>query len=85
MGCKKHSYFCIKTRSKFISLRKIIFMAHTDWQHKSREQAQQNKCLKKRVKELTKSREEWKEKSIRHKARADKLETDLKKIKNRLT
>ena len=27
------------------------------------------------VKELTKSRDEWKEKSIRHKARADKLET----------
>ena len=47
VGCKKHSYFCIKIRSKFVSLRKIIFIVHTGWQRKSREQAQQNKCLKK--------------------------------------
>ena len=60
-------------------------MANTDWKRKSSEQAQCNKSLKKRIKELTKSRDEWKEKSIRHKLRADKLESDLKKLKNRLT
>ena len=59
-------------------------MAKTDWKSKASAQAQNNKQLKKRIKELTKSRDEWKEKSIRHKSRADKLESDLKKLKNRL-
>ena len=48
-------------------------------------QTQEIKRLKKRVKEITISRDEWKSKSIGHKERADKLAADLKKIKVRLT
>jgi hypothetical protein len=59
-------------------------MATTDWKSKATEYALDKKQLKKRIKELTKSRDEWKRKSIRHKERADQLSTDLKKIKNRL-
>lgn len=62
----------------------LFYMAKTDWKSKASAQAQDNKYLKKRIKELTKSRDEWKEKSIRHKSRADKLEYDLKKLKIRL-
>ena len=59
-------------------------MAKTDWKSKAIEYARDKKRLNKTIREVTKSREEWKTKSIRHKARADKLETDLKKIKNKL-
>jgi len=59
-------------------------MATTDWKNKTIEYSRDKKQLKKRIKELTKSRDEWKEKSIRHKERADKLASDLKKIKSRL-
>lgn len=59
-------------------------MANTDWKNKATEYSCDKKFLKKRIKELTKSRDEWKDKSIRHKARADKLEADIKKIKNKL-
>ena len=43
------------------------------------------KRVRKRVKELTISRDSWKEKSIRHKKRADRLAADLKKIKDKLS
>jgi len=59
-------------------------MPKIDWKSKASEYARDRKSLKKRIKEVTKSRDEWKEKSIRHKARADKLEADIKKIKDRL-
>jgi F0F1-type ATP synthase assembly protein I len=59
-------------------------MATTDWKSKTTGYSRDKKQLKKRIKELTKSRDEWKEKSIRHKERADKLAADLKKIKNKL-
>ena len=59
-------------------------MAKIDWKSKAGEYALDKKSLKKRIKEVTKSRDEWKEKSIRHKTRADKLESDIKKIKDRL-
>jgi len=59
-------------------------MTKIDWKSKASEYARDRKSLKKRIKEVTKSRDEWKEKSIRHKARADKLEADIKKIKDRL-
>ncbi len=44
----------------------------------------EKKQLKKRIKELIISRDCWREKSISHKARADKLESDLKKVKDKL-
>jgi len=59
-------------------------MATTDWKSKSVEYSGDKKQLKKRIKELTKSRDEWKAKSLRHKERADNLASDLKKIKNKL-
>jgi len=59
-------------------------MVKTDWKSKATEYALEKKFLKKRIKELTKSRNEWKDKSIRHKARADKFEFDIKKIKDKL-
>lgn len=48
------------------------------------ERSKQVKQLKKTIKELKISRDSWKEKSISHKHRADTIEDDLKKIKNRL-
>jgi len=59
-------------------------MKQTDWKSKAIENALHKKALKKRIKELEKSRNEWKEKSISHKARADKLEADFNKIKKKL-
>ena len=56
----------------------------TDWKIKASEYALINKQLKKRIKELIKSRDDWKEKSINNKARADKLFADIKMIKTKL-
>jgi hypothetical protein len=51
----------------------------------SHERSVENKRINKRNKELEKSRDSWKTKSIAHKERADKLEMELKKIKDKLT
>jgi hypothetical protein len=59
-------------------------MLKTDWKNKAGEYALDKKMLKKRVKEITHSRDEWKEKSISHKARADKLDAELNKLKKKL-
>jgi chromosome segregation ATPase len=59
-------------------------MVTTDWKSKATEYSRDKKQLKKRIKELTKSRDEWKVKSMHHKERADHLATDLKKIKKKL-
>lgn len=59
-------------------------MSKTDWKSKSKENAVDKKRLSKKIRELTKSRDEWKAKSMRHKARADKLEVDLKKLMTKL-
>lgn len=48
------------------------------------QRSKDNKQLKKKIKELTISRDEWKIKSISHKARADKLSSYLKKVKDKL-
>ena len=56
----------------------------TDWKSKAIEYARDKKRLNKTIREVTKIRDEWEAKSIRHKARADKLEADLKKLKNKL-
>ena len=59
-------------------------MDRTNWKEKTMQRVAENKQLKKRIKELSKSRDEWKRKSISHKKRADDLEQDLKKIKDKL-
>ena len=59
-------------------------METTDWKAKSIQRSKDNKQLKKKIKELIISRDEWKVKSISHKLRADKLESDLKKVKDNL-
>jgi F0F1-type ATP synthase assembly protein I len=59
-------------------------MSKTDWKGKATENALDKKRLKKKIKELTQSRDQWKVKSIAHKARADKLASDLKKLKTKL-
>ena len=59
-------------------------MTKTDWKSKATEYALDKKRLKKRIKELIISRDEWKEKSISHKARADKLDAEFNKIKKKL-
>ena len=60
-------------------------MSKTDWKSKCMENARDKKRLNKKIKEMTISRDQWKNKSIHHKARADKLEADLKKLKDKLT
>jgi hypothetical protein len=60
-------------------------MVKTDWKSKATEYSLDRKRLKKRIKEVTVSRDQWKDKSMRHKVRADKLESDLKKLKSKLT
>lgn len=59
-------------------------METTDWKAKSIQRSKDNKQLKKKIKELIISRDEWKVKSISHKSRANKLESDLKKVKDKL-
>jgi uncharacterized coiled-coil DUF342 family protein len=59
-------------------------MQTTDWKAKCNFQTRKSKELKKRIKELIKSRDEWKRKSVQHKERADKLAGELKKIKDKL-
>jgi len=59
-------------------------MEKTDWKVKAIERSKEIKRLKKKIKEVSISRDDWKMKSIRHKNRADKSASDLKKIKNRL-
>jgi uncharacterized coiled-coil DUF342 family protein len=59
-------------------------MSKTDWKSKAVEGARTKKRLNKKIREVTKSRDDWKAKSIAHKARADKLASDLKKLKTKL-
>ena len=56
-------------------------METTDWKEKALQRTLENKQLKKRIKELKNSRDSWKEKSVEHKLRADKMEFNLKKTR----
>ncbi len=56
-------------------------MEAVTWKISSMHRAAENKQLNKRIKELTHSRDVWKQKSIDHKSRADFLEKSLKKTK----
>ena len=70
--------------STFAANLNLYTMSKTDWKSKATENARDKKRLNKRIRELTTSRDEWKAKSIAHKSRADKLASDLKKLKTRL-
>ena len=59
-------------------------METVDWKAKAILRSKELKQLKKKIKELTISRDKWKKKSIAHKNRADKFATDQKKIKDKL-
>ncbi len=61
-----------------------IIMETTDWKYRSIQRSKEIKRLKKTIKELRISREAWKEKSMSHKIRADKLESNLKKVKSKM-
>jgi len=56
-------------------------MEINEWKEKALQRTGENKQLKKRIKELRNSRDSWKEKSVEHKLRADKMELHLKKTK----
>jgi molecular chaperone GrpE (heat shock protein) len=56
-------------------------MESTAWKAKSINRGLEIKQLKKRIKELTQSRESWKEKYMRSKSRTDVLEARLKKTR----
>lgn len=56
-------------------------MEITEWKQKALQRTAENKQLKKRIKELTHSRDVWKEKSIEHKSRADFFDESLKKTR----
>jgi len=59
-------------------------MQTTDWKEKSKGRAKETKQLKKRIRELIHSRDVWKDKATIQKKRADDLEWELKKIKDKL-
>ena len=59
-------------------------MEKTDWKNKATTYAHDKKLLKKRIKELSISRDKWKEKAMRNKTHADKLEAEFDKIKKKL-
>lgn len=54
------------------------------WKERAIARRLENKELNKRRKELTLSRENWKEKHMKQKNRADKLEHELSLIKKKL-
>ncbi|MDR1022693.1 MAG: hypothetical protein LBL94_05415 [Prevotellaceae bacterium] len=47
-----------------------------EWKKKAVAQTHKNKASRKRIKEISKSRDDWRKKAISHKARADKYEFD---------
>jgi hypothetical protein len=53
----------------------------TDWKMKSKAYSRENKALRKRIKELIHSRNEWKQKSMSHKRHADSLAAEKKNSK----
>lgn len=55
-----------------------------DWRTKAVERREENKELKKRIKEKNASRENWKQKYKKEKARADESEKQLQMIKKKL-
>jgi hypothetical protein len=59
-------------------------MLNDDWKVRAIERRHENKALKKRIKELTKSRDSWHDKSIGYKNDNDNLLAKLEAIKKKI-
>jgi hypothetical protein len=59
-------------------------MANYDWEIRAKERRIENKQLKKRIKELTFSRDEWKVKAMKRKERLDELNEKLLIVKKNM-
>jgi hypothetical protein len=59
-------------------------MADYDWEIRAKERRIENKQLKKRIKELAFSRDEWKVKAMKRKERLDELNEKLLIVKKNM-
>jgi hypothetical protein len=59
-------------------------MAYFDWEMRAKERRLENKQLKKRIKELTFSRDEWKVKAMKRKEDFDELNQKLLVVKKNM-
>lgn len=59
-------------------------MANYEWERRAKERRIENKQLKKRIKELTFSRDEWKVKAMKRKERLDELNEKLLIVKKNM-
>lgn len=59
-------------------------MANIDWETRAKERRIENKQLKKKIKELTISRDAWKEKAIKRKENADEMLKKMATVKKNL-
>ena len=59
-------------------------MANYEWEIRAKERRIENKQLKKRIKELTFSRDEWKVKAMKRKERLDELNEKLLIVKKNI-
>ena len=59
-------------------------MANFDWEERAKERRLENKQLKKRIKELTFSRDEWKVKAMKRKEDFDELNQKLLVVKKNM-
>ncbi len=59
-------------------------MANFDWEVRAKERRLENKQLKKRIKELTFSRDEWKVKAMKRKEDFDELNQKLLIVKKNM-
>ena len=59
-------------------------MANIEWEIRAKERRVENKQLKKRIKELTLSRDEWKIKAMKRKESLDELNQKLLIVKKNM-
>lgn len=59
-------------------------MANIEWEIRAKERRIENKQLKKRIKELTLSRDEWKVKAMKRKESLDELNQKLLTVKKNM-
>ena len=59
-------------------------MANIDWESRAKERRLENKAVKKRLKEMTLSRDEWKVKYMRQKEVLDGLRKNLDTVKKNI-
>jgi len=59
-------------------------MANIDWETRAKERRLENKAVKKRLKEMTISRDEWKAKYMRQKEVLDGLRKNMDAVKKNI-